>query len=337
MRAVVATEPRTLRVEEVPDPEPGEDQVVLRVAACGICGTDLHLHQLGLLPPGAVLGHEFCGEVMETKGELRAGDRVTALPTFSCGACERCRRGLGMYCERQTAIGLGAAPGALAEYVAVARHEVIALPDGVDFARGAMVEPLAVGLHTVHRAGLRRGERCLVVGAGPIGLAITLWARHLGAGEVVVSEPHAGRRELAERLGASVLVDPESEDLAGVLARVAPGGPEVIIEAVGAPGMLAHCLDHAAFRSRLVVAGVCMTPDTIAPAAALAREVEMHFSCAYEKDDFHYTVDMLDRGRIDPTPMLSERVGFEGVAAAFDALASPDGPCKVLVEPRGTG
>ncbi len=333
MRAVVSRSPGELSVESVPDPRPLAKQVVLRVRACGICGSDLHLHQHKLLPPGAIMGHEFTGEVMETKGGLRAGTRVCALPNLSCGSCERCRSGMGVYCVQQTPIGLGLPNGAYAEYVAVAEHEIVRVPDGVSDELAALVEPLAVGLHAVNVGRIRRGERCLVIGAGPIGLAIALWARHFGAREVIVSERAPGRRALAERLGATRVVDPAHEDLAAVLERHASGGPEVVFEAVGAQGLIEDAIARVRFRGRVIVAGVCVGPDSFQPVAAVMKETAVQFVLAYEKDDFQYTLDMLEQGRVDPTELVTDRIGLDGVPAAFAALAQPTHQCKVLVFP----
>jgi (R,R)-butanediol dehydrogenase/meso-butanediol dehydrogenase/diacetyl reductase len=333
MRAVVSRTPGELVVEDVPEPKPAPGQAVLRVLACGICGSDLHLHQHGLLPAGAIMGHEFCGEVVEAAGALKAGERVCAIPNLSCGACERCRSGLGAYCATQVPIGLGAPNGAFAEYVAIAAHEAVRVPSGVATDLAALTEPLAVGVHAVNAGRLRRGERCLVIGAGPIGLAITLWARHFGAREVIVSERAAGRRALAERLGATRVVDPQREDLAGVLERVAPGGPDVVFEAVGAPGLIEDCVNRVRFRGRVVVAGVCVGADALTPLAGIMKEASLQFVLAYEKDDFTYTLDMLAQERIDPSPLVTDRVGLEGVPAAFAALATPLGQAKVLACP----
>jgi (R,R)-butanediol dehydrogenase/meso-butanediol dehydrogenase/diacetyl reductase len=332
MRAVVVAGPRRLAVENVPDPTPERGQAVLRVSACGICGSDLHLHQGGFLPAGAIMGHEFCGEVVETAGGLRAGERVCALPVLSCGRCPRCRSGLGMYCAEQRALGLGQAPGAFAEYVAVAPHEVVRLPAGVDDEHGALVEPLAVALHAVGVSGLRAGERCLVIGAGPIGLALVLWARHLGAAEVIVSERAAGRRAMAERLGATRVVDPERDELAAALP---PDGADVVFEAVGARGLIQSCIEHVRFRGRVVVAGVCIPPDTFSPTSAVLKEASLQFVLAYEKSDFERTVELLAQGRIQPGPMLSGRIGLDAVPAAFDALERPSEQGKLLVTPWG--
>lgn len=332
MRAVVVRAPGELAVERVPDPEPGPGDLVLRVRACGICGTDIHLLHQRALPPGTVMGHEFSGEVMESARGFAAGERVCALPVLSCGRCERCRSGLGAFCATRRTLGLGEAPGAFAEYVAVAAHEAVRLPAGVDDERGALIEPLAVGLHAVRVGRLRRGDRCLVLGAGPIGLAATLWARHFGA-VAVVAEPLAARRALAEQAGASAVVDPGPAAHEPALARLLPEGPDVVIEAAGGPGMIGRALDAVRFRGRVVVAGVCFGTDRIEPLSALRKEANVRFVMAYEKDDFQYGIDMIDRGRIDPEPMVTGRVGLGDVAGAFATLAGPDRGGKVLVRP----
>ncbi|MCP5056173.1 MAG: alcohol dehydrogenase catalytic domain-containing protein [bacterium] len=333
MQAVIVRAPGALSVEDVPDPTPSKGQAVLRVTACGICGTDLRLHQSGSLPPGTIMGHEFCGEVVQAAGHLKVGQRVTALPILSCGRCDRCRSGLGAYCTDQRAIGLGDRPGAYAEYVAVAAHETVRLPDGVDDDHGALVEPLAVAIHAVNIGRIRRGESCLVIGAGPIGLGIALWARHFGAHDVIVAERCAGRRALAEQMGATHVINPDSGELPAALERIAPGGPDVVFEAVGVPGLIQEAIEHVRFRGRLVVTGMCVAPDQLQPTVALAKETSIFFAFSYEKDDFQYTVDMIDQERIAPAAMITGRVGLEGVAGAFEALGKPDQQCKVLAQP----
>lgn len=334
MKAVVVNGPRSLAVENVPDPIPTPEQIVLRVGACGICGSDLHAHQMGILPKGSVMGHEFAGEIAEAAHGWRTGERACALPALSCGHCDRCLTGLGVFClHGMKAIGLGQAPGAYAEYIAVSPHHLVRLPDGVDLLHGALVEPLAVGLHALNVARLRSAENVLVIGAGPIGLACLLWARHFGARSVIVSEKATGRRALAERLGATAVVDPTDGSLASTLQRVAPGGVDVVFEAVGVPGVISQCINFVRFRGRVVVVGVCMQPDQIFPFAAITKEVSLHFVLAYEKADFQYTVDMMSQGRVDPTPLVTDQIGLDGVAAAFTALETPDAQCKVLVRP----
>lgn len=335
MKAVVVTAPRTLAVENVPDPKPDANHVVLRVLACGICGSDLHAHQMGILPRGAVMGHEFAGEVMESGHGWKAGDRACALPAISCGRCDRCLTGLGVFCTHgMKGIGLGQWPGAYAEYIAVSPHHMVRLPDGVDARRGALVEPLAVGLHAVNVARLRAGENVLVIGAGPIGLATLLWARHFGARTVIVSEKSPGRRAMAEQMGATAVVDPaDGGALLSAASRLAPEGIDVVFEAVGVPGLIQQAVNSVRFRGRVVVVGVCMQPDSIMPFAAITKEAALHFVLAYEKADFQFAVDMMDQGRLDATPMITDVIGLDGVAAAFEALAKPTTQSKVMVVP----
>jgi len=328
LKAVVLRGARQLAVESVPDPAPGEGELVLRVEACGICGSDLSLYERGLLPPGSVLGHEFCGEVMEGAAGFRAGERVCALPALSCGRCRRCRSGLGAYCEKQRTLGMGSAPGAFAEYVAVAAHECVRLREGLGPAHGALVEPLAVALHAVRVGRVRRADYCLVFGAGPIGLGAVLWARHFGAREVVVCERVPARRKLAEAFGATLTATPE--ELERALALALPQPPSVVIEAVGAPGLIQRALDCVRFRGRVVVTGVCFEPDTIQPLPALTREATIQFAFAYEKDDFQYAIDALAAGRVDPLAMVTGRRALEEIPAAFAEAAARGDGCKIL-------
>ncbi len=332
MKAVVSQGPQQLAVADVPDPTPQPGELVLRVQGCGICGSDLHLYQGGLLPPGCIMGHEFAGELVESAGEHKAGERFCAIPTLSCGTCARCLTGLSAFCTNGSrAIGLGPAPGALAEYVTVAPHNCVRLPDGVDSERGALVEPLAVGLHAVNVARVEPREAVVVMGAGPVGLAVVLWLRHLGARTVIVCEKSEGRRAIAEQLGATAVVDPGG--LLPATQQHAPDGIDVVFEATGATGLIGQSINMAAFRGRVVVVGVCNHPDTIFPLAGILKETTVHFVLAYELPDFQYTVEMLDQGRIDPGPMITDRIGFAQVPAMFEALAQPTTQAKVLIVP----
>src|SRR5258705_2936608 len=186
-----------LTIEELADPKPGPGELVLRVKSCGICGSDLHAADLPPgLPPGTVMGHEFAGEVVEVgsdaKGLWKPGDRVCALPALGCGKCRACLAGDIILCTSLRGTGLGQVPGAYSEYVLVGAPESLRLPSGVSFREGALVEPLAVGLHAVNTARLQPGERVMVIGAGPIGLAVTAWARFFGARAGGGNEPAPG-------------------------------------------------------------------------------------------------------------------------------------------------
>jgi (R,R)-butanediol dehydrogenase / meso-butanediol dehydrogenase / diacetyl reductase len=326
MRAAVVNAEHGFDVVDVPDPTPGPGELLLQVTACGICGSDLKA--AGSMPAGLVMGHEFCGEVVAVGAGVgerwRDGMAVAALPLIGCGACAPCHTGDVAHCATVDMVGVGGSSGAYAQYVRVSAREAFALPVGLD-ELGALVEPLAVGLHAVARAALTPGDRVLVVGAGPVGLAVVLWARHLGAREVVASDPVAHRRAAAEGVGATRSVDPGTEEL---------GGPyDVVFECVGVPGMIATAVGAAAVHGRVIVVGVCTKPDPFVPIVAVMKELAMHFVVYYRRQDFAYTVDMLRDGRIDVAPFVTQRVDLDGFPAAFEALKHPTDQCKVLVLP----
>ena len=321
-------------IEEVADPTPHPRQLVVKVAFCGICGTDLHSTRAGpaALPCGSILGHEFVGEVVAVGRELtqhwRGGERVCALPFLGCGLCAACLTGRPFECEKVALTGIQV-PGGFAEYVATGDRETVLLPDALELQRAALVEPLAVGLHAVRIAGLQAGQRVLITGAGPIGLAVLLWARALGARTVVMSEFSAERRALAARLGADAIIDP-TQDLGAQFGDAAGGAPDVIFECVGAPGLLEQCLVAAPRRTRVIVVGVCEQPDTFMPFPALLKELEIRFAVAYTRDDFETTIAMLASGRIDAGAMVTHVVPLGEMPAAFEALRNPTHQCKVL-------
>ena len=170
----------------------------------------------------------------------------------------------------------------------------------------------------------------VVVGAGPIGLGMLTWVRHFGAASVLASDPVPARRAMARAFGADGAVAPEA--LAEELAARMPDGPDLVLEATGQPGLIQEALTSVRFRGRVVVAGACLGEDRIRPLPAMAREATLHFALAYEKDDFQYTVDVLAAGRIDPRPMVTERVPLEGLPGAFAALRPPSEHGKIVFD-----
>jgi (R,R)-butanediol dehydrogenase/meso-butanediol dehydrogenase/diacetyl reductase len=337
VRAAVFQGPgQPLAIEQVSDPTPGPGELVLRVRACGICGTDLHMSRLAL-PRGLVMGHEFAGEIAalgrDAAAHWKLGERVCALPVIGCAACLPCLAGEPQYCAQMRATGLGPVGGAYAEYVLVGAAESLRLPEALSDVQGALIEPLAVGLHALRAAELRPGDDVLVLGAGPVGIAALLWARHLGARRVAVSDPLEPRRALAQRCGAELTLDPGAEEVGAALSRHWSGAPEVILECVGAPGLLQQTFALAPVRGRIVVVGVCLKPDPLETGVALTKDLSLRFVSYYSRGDFAYALAMLEARRLDPSPMVSEVIGLDQLPATFEALHHPTDQCKVIVAP----
>ncbi len=337
MKAAVFKKPGVpMAIERVEDPTPEEGQLVVEVAYCGICGTDLHATREGtsMLPSDSVLGHEFVGKVVglgpNLQQDWQLGERVCALPFHSCGRCPACVTGRPFECDKLSCIGVDAS-GAFAEFVTISEVSTLRLPEQLAMKDAALIEPLAVGLHAVRTGGLRTGQRVLITGGGPIGLSVALWARFMGARDVVVSEPAEDRRNLALSLGATDVLQP-GKQLAAQFADVTGGPPDILFECVGVPGMLQQCINIAPRRSTVVGVGMCEQPDTIMPISAMIKELALQFVVAYTRDDFDTAIAMLAQGRIDASPMVTSTVTLDEMPAAFEALRTPSEQCKVLTQ-----
>ena len=340
MRAAIFKEmSKPLVIESVSDPVPGAHDIVLKVKNCGICGSDLHMTEPTSAMPlalGSIMGHEFAGEVIEVGSAVRhlwkAGDRLAGFPVICCGEHTPCinfsQRGT---CTKMLSVGLGASPGAYAEYVRIGAGSGYKLPQNVSFREGAMVEPLAVGLHAVDMARMPRGATVLVIGAGPVGLATMLWAKFLGARHVIVSEKAEVRRTMAAKFGATDAIDP-AQPLVAQVQKIAGKVPDVIFECVGIPGMLMNVMNEAPRGSRIVVAGVCQQPDTIMPLMGIMKELELQFVLGYRPADFDYVIAMIAQDRVDVGHMVTDIVTLDALPAAFEALRKPSHQCKVMLE-----
>jgi (R,R)-butanediol dehydrogenase/meso-butanediol dehydrogenase/diacetyl reductase len=335
---------RPLAIETVARPQAAPGELILKVHYCGICGSDLHATRPGVfvVPDGTILGHEFAGEIVESGApDWKIGELATALPNNACDDCRaqglgECKDKLGIMCPKNTITGFNTtAQGAYAEYVKVSAKEAIRLPASVQAREGATVEPLAVGLHAVMRGKVAMGEKVLVMGAGPIGLAVTIFAKLAGARDVIVSEFAQSRREAAGALGATAMIDPSREDVAEAFAKHAGGPPDVIFECIGVPGMIQKCIDASRPFGRIAVVGVCMTEDTLTPISGIFKEINIQFVLGYSRPDWHLVLDLLRSGRIDPAHMITHVIDLEQLPATFEALRKPTTQIKVLVRPNG--
>jgi 2-desacetyl-2-hydroxyethyl bacteriochlorophyllide A dehydrogenase len=338
MRAAVLRRGRMVYRDDVAEPAPGPGQVLVDVKACGICGSDLHFakhgdevmsltSQLGGMPMGGgavdlsddvFMGHEFSGEVVDAGPDTDAppaGTIVTSIPVLLSGNAVEpivySNKTIGGYAERM----LLSAP------------LLLKVPNGLDPGRAALTEPLAVGLHAVNKSNIARNETALVLGCGPIGIAIIAALAHRGVENIVAADFSPKRRELAETVGAHQTVDPAGG------SPFDAATPTVVFEAVGVPGIIDDALRRTPMGSRIVVAGVCMQPDSVHPFFAIAKEVNIQFVLAYDPAEFAECLRAIAEGEIDVAPLITGQVGLDGVGAAFDELANPGAHCKILVTP----
>jgi threonine dehydrogenase-like Zn-dependent dehydrogenase len=335
MRAAVLRDGRMVCRDDVPDPVPGPGQVLVAVRSCGICGSDLHFAAHGdeVLALGAeggfgemgvdlnrdvFMGHEFSAEVLEAGPDTEThppGTLVTSIPVLLS------EKGVEPIVYSNRTIG------GYAERMLLSAPLLLPIPNGLDPRHAALTEPMAVGLHAVNKSGIGRGEVALVIGCGPIGIAIIAALRARGVETIVASDFSPKRRELAAAMGAHQTVDPAQESPFDTVS------PAVVFEAVGVPGIIDDIMRRARPGTRLVVAGVCMQPDTMHPFFAIAKEINVQFVLAYDPNEFADSLRAIAEGDIDVAPVITGEVGLDGVGAAFDDLADPERHCKVLVTP----
>jgi threonine dehydrogenase-like Zn-dependent dehydrogenase len=343
LRAAIFDAPgRPLRLAEVDTPSAGTGEAILRVRSVGICGSDIHAtEETGIARQGGILGHEVAGEIVEIGpgafGSWAVGDRVFVISQLSCGDCGPCRKGENHACEHIAffgSLGEEQPDGAYAEYLRVRTPDLIRVPATVSLNVAALVEPLATGLMLVREADLGIGETVVVLGAGPIGLTTALWARFLGARRVVVSEFVAHRLALAERMGATDVVDAGAVDsVKEEVHRLLGAPPDNVIECVGRPGVFNQAVDLVRHGGTVVAGGVCMAPDPIDHLLAYSKEPTVRFPATYTRSENEFIMEMIEQGRIDPAPLISHTISLDELPDAFEALRRPTDQCKVVVNP----
>lgn len=330
-------------VDDVPEPVPGPGQVLVETIACGICGSDLHcrLHAHEFVAaarasamsvfdfdPDAdlVMGHEFAARVVGAGpgvDGLREGDVVVGHPVL---VNEHGVRSIGYANELMAGF---------AQRMVLDASRVLPVPNGLDPRFAALTEPMAVGLHAVNASWVGRTRSAVVVGCGPVGLAVLASLRAAGVPLVVAADFSPGRRALAARLGAHVVVDPATTDAVEAWQSAGGRGATVVFEAVGVPGMIDRLLPALPRGSQVVVVGLCMQADSFRPAVAINKEATLSFVLGWTPEEFRDSLAALADGRIDAAPLVTGDVGLDGVAAAFDELANPERHAKVLVRPNG--
>ncbi|MCU1397831.1 MAG: alcohol dehydrogenase [Acidimicrobiales bacterium] len=347
MRAAVVRDWQ-LRVDDIAEPAPGSGQVLTKVLACGICGSDLHLlahgreqrelsaelndgvpedpmgMQMFVPEHDMVMGHEFCCEVVEVGpdvGNLAVGDVIVSMPVaFDASGLH----GIG-FSNRY--------PGGYAELMVLNELLAVKVPTGLPVDLAALTEPLAVGVHAVAKSKIVPGESAIVMGLGPVGLACIAELKLRGIGPVIAADFSPKRRALAELLGADVVVDPKVTSAIDAW-RTADGIRQLVIfEAVGVPGMINEAMRVAPRNTRILVVGACMQQDHIYPMLGIGRELNLQFVLGYEPGEFNYALNAIADQRVDLSPWITGTVGIDGVPQAFTDLGNPEAHAKILVKP----
>ena len=348
MRAAVMRD-WSLRVDDIPEPVVGGGQVLAKVLACGICGSDLHMlvhgeesRRLsaemaeGQAPnPGSpimfephrdtVMGHEFCCEVLDVGpgvNNLKQGDIVVSFPvTF----------------DEQGVHGIGFSnkyPGGYSERIVINEMMSIKVPNGLPAELAAMTEPLAVGVHAVEKSRIAQGDAAVIIGLGPVGLACIAELKMRGIGPIIGADFSPRRRALAELLGADVVVDPREVPAIEAWRKIDGKKPLVIFEAVGVPGMIEQAMRMAPKDARILIVGACMQEDHMHPMLGIGKELSLQFVLGYSPIEFGNALTAIAEGKVDLSPLITGRVGIDGVPQAFKDLGDPEQNAKILVMPK---
>jgi 2-desacetyl-2-hydroxyethyl bacteriochlorophyllide A dehydrogenase len=341
MKAAVYGGIGQVEVVDVPRPEPGPGEVLIRVGYCGICGSDVEAYQCGMYEPGLIPGHEFAGTLAELGPGVAGwavGDRVVIDNILPCGECLPCQEGRLDACESLTTLGV-THDGALAEYCAVAARALKRLPDEVTLRQGALVEPLAVVLHGMRRSRLKVGDRVLVMGAGPIGLLALQCARLAGARAVAVTEVEPARAALACRLGAAAVLNPVRENVGLALAGLTGGqGPDVVFVCTGAPAPFADAVSLVRKGGQICLLGMCPEPVVMDFMSVVMNElcIEGNF---LGRAQVPAAVDLIAQRRVDVDSLVTHEIELHQVAShGFEPLSAGGSTAvKILVRIGGEG
>jgi L-iditol 2-dehydrogenase len=345
MKALLLTAPSKLELVDFPEPTPADDEVVVRVRACGICGSDIHGWDgsTGRRRPPLIMGHEAAGEIVATGPRVtawKAGDRVTFDSTISCGTCRFCTSGQINLCENRRVVGVAPAEykqhGAFAERLALPGRILYRLPDNLPFTQAALVEPVSIAVHAVQRTKIAPGSTAVVIGSGMIGLLVIQALRWAGAAQVVAVDLADNRLELARKLGATHTVNSGRADVAAEVARITGGlGADTSFEVVGFTPTLNLAL------AVLKRGGACVLVGNLSPQtqdfplqAVVTKEITLTGSCA-SAGEYPLCLDLIARGVIDVRPMIETVVPLADGAAWFERLSARDGGkyMKVILEP----
>lgn len=347
MKALKYHGPKNVEFVDIPKPSAGPGEVLVKIAYCGICGTDVHAYSMdGIFNWELVLGHEPVGYVEEV-GEgidfVKVGDRVAVGPPGDCGQCYSCNTGNPNTCGNAFPNTLGIGPdtqGAMAEYVLsrFPQNELFLIPDDVSFEQAVLFDVLGVGFHAVRRSDLKVGDNAVISGCGSIGLSTIQAAALAGATNVIAFDPLASKRELALKAGADFVFDPSSEtDIEKAKAIVAhAGGAQVTFEAAGHPSSMDTCVDLCMANGQVMIIGSDGRPWELVSAALGIFQYDLKFTFTYTKEEVKMLFDLIGNKKISTEPYTIEKAPLDDAIKKLDALASGElEVARVLLMPHG--
>lgn len=337
MRALTLGTDRSLHETEMAAPALPDDWLRIDVAQCAICGSDLHLRKMPhIAAEGSILGHEFSGWISEVpSGEKKfaIGDKVVVWPKSGCGTCAVCQTGENHLCEvgpwKATSLGLGTRQGAYAESITVPSHTVYAIPDGLSMSHAALTEPLACGVHAIHRSGTQAGDTALILGGGVIGFLIAHALRSQHIRQVVVVEPKAKRKMRLARSGIEA-IDVANATLAA--SAYLGGAPSFVFECVGSTTALADAIRLVRVGGTVVALGVNENPSTLDSVNLITKEVRIVSSFAQNRGAFEHALQLLASGAIPVDDIITDVVPMDSnVSRIMDEMASGNGDHQVVL------
>ncbi|PAD16193.1 zinc-dependent alcohol dehydrogenase [Shouchella clausii] len=330
--------PQIVKVATVEKPPIKEHEALIQVSYAGICGTDMFIYS-GKHPRAKaplIMGHEFAGYVValgNSSGELAKGDRVVIEPLLTCGKCAACSSGQRHVCTNLCYIGIDV-DGGFADYAVVPMSHLRRLPDQVSDKEAAMIEPLAVAIHTVRRSSLKVGDVVVILGAGPIGLLVGLMAKKAGASEIFISDVSKYRLDIAEKMGFKI-VDASKDDVVQIVKNATYQlGADIVFEVAGNQVTANQMVKVVKFQGEIVVVSVYKSPPTVDLAAMHFRELSLTTTRCYEADDFSKAIQMLERGAVDLLPLVSHILPLESIREGFEYMNNPEISLKVLFHPE---
>ncbi|MCK9276040.1 MAG: alcohol dehydrogenase catalytic domain-containing protein [Syntrophales bacterium] len=336
MKAAVLRGKKDIRIESVPDPVADPDGIIVKVKACGVCGSDLHVYKAEG-NEGTIFGHEFSGEVAEVGAkvsDITVGERVTAVGFRPCGECFWCKQGKGFRCSALALVGYQL-PGAMAEYVAVPSavkgRNVFPLPEELTFEDAATVEPLSISLYSVKKAQPREKDIVAVMGAGVIGLSAIQILKSMGVSKVLVSARRPSRLQAARESGSDLVIDAATQDtVAEIMAATGDMGVDIVVECAGSPISFDQSIEILRGGGKMMLVGIYETPLSWDPANVINKNISL-IGCL--GGNFPGSIDLLKTGKVTTRNFVTHRFPLDKTAEAFETQISDPGAIKVMIIP----